>query len=250
MAATSPLNVFLRLFWTFASQFTAEDMCSNSKETQKKEKKNAFITFWPPSWTKTWCCQPQLLQQCFLKCKNPSQSSYELPVHNTEVVKARQADDWISMLLYRRCCPQIAKATRHRVSSAPKESRLIGSHQQLNIPKWQHLISSFCPGASLALSLPPSPVSPSHFSEHHYLIITQHTNLQTNTQWHEWINLLKCAHLSCCGSSPDTFALPRLLAFQVTSCCLNSTTNTYPTYPSRCCWSGHSTSHPWQHLQL
>lgn len=93
-----------------------------------------------------------------------------------------------------RCCPQIAKATCHRASSAPEESRLIESYQQLNIPKWQHLISSFCPGASLALSLPLSLVSPSHFSEHHYLIISQHTNLQTNTQWHEWINLLKCAH--------------------------------------------------------
>lgn len=107
--------------------------------------------------------------------------------------------------------------TGHQVSSASEEFKLIGSYWQHNIPKWQHLISSFCPVVSLALSLPLSLVFPSHFSKHHYLIISLLPNSQTNTQWHEWINMLKCARSSWC-----VFALLCLSASQVASCCLKT----------------------------
>lgn len=147
---------------------------------------------------------------------------------------ARQANNSISKSVCRReslRCPQIADMTGHQVSSASEEFKLIGSCRQPNIPKWQHLISSFCPTVSLALSLPLSLVFPSHFTEHHYLIISLLPNSQTNTQWHEWINMLKCAQSSCCVSSLLTY-LPSFASRPPTSPPVASKPPlTHPTYP-------------------
>lgn len=242
MAPTSPLNV--SFFELLLNQCAAE--CA--AHSKKKREKNDFIIFCHPSWTKTWCCQPQLLQECFLKCKNPPRSSYELPVHQSEVVKARQADDWISMLLHRRCCPQIAKTAHHRVYSASEELRLIGSHQQRNIPKWQHLISSFCPGASLALSLPLCLVSPSHFSEHHYLIIPtpQLANKHTVTRMNKPAEMCSVVLLwifSWHICPPSLLGLPGHIL-------LPQLSRTHLPHLPISLLLVRPTSHPWQQLQL
>lgn len=105
--------------------------------------------------------------------------------------------------------------------------RLIGSHQQLNIPKWQHLISSFCPGVSLARSQPSSiprlSVTLQRAPLPHYLPTPRLTNKYTVTRINKHAGMCPAILPSIC--SPHIFALTRLSAFQVTSCCLKSPTH-------------------------
>lgn len=118
--------------------------------------------------------------------------------------------------------------TGHQVSSASEEYELIGSHWQPNIPKWQHLIRSFCPAVSLALSLPLSRLSVTLHRAPlpHYLPTPQLTNKYAVT----WMNkhAAMCSVFLLCIFSPDIFALLCLSASQVTSCCLRTTTRLPP----------------------
>lgn len=155
----------------------------------------------------------------FPKCKSPSPSSWK----PTQLGPGRLITAWPSYCKSLWCL-QIAYMTLHQVSSASKELRLIGSHRQINIPKWQHLISSFCPVVSPALSLPLPRLSVTlqQAPLPHYLPTPQLTNKYTVTWMNKHVEMRSVFLL--CTLSPDIFALSCLSAFQVTSCCLKTTT--------------------------